>query len=101
MEEKLNQLGLTEREAEEFIIYWLPKLESAEYNFIRFQTLDEQNKNMPLYITPKPQILIRVMMEYKNLDKPMQVKEQILPQKQLRNGFTIVEWGGTKIDISK
>lgn len=101
LEEKLNQLGLNERESEEFIIYWLPKLESVKYNFIRFQTLDEQNKNMPLNITPKPQTLIRVMMEYKNLDKPIQVKEQVLPSKPQRNGFTVVEWGGTEISTSR
>lgn len=97
LEEKLEQLGLTEREAEEFIVYWLPKLESAKYNLIRFQTLAEQNKNMPLNIMPAPKTLIRVMMEYKNLDKPIQIKEQILPQKPRRDGFTVVEWGGTEL----
>lgn len=97
LEEKLEQLGLTEREAEEFIVYWLPKLESAKYNFIRFQTLAEQNKYMPLDITPQPKTLIRVMMEYKNLDKPIQIKEQVLSPKTQRDGFTVVEWGGTEI----
>ena len=97
LEEKLYQLGLTELEAEEFIIYWLPKLESVPYNLIRFQTVAEQNKNMPLNVTPVPQTLIRVMMEYKNLDKPIQIKEQILPEKPKRNGFTLVEWGGMEI----
>lgn len=99
LEEKLDQLGLTEREAEEFIVYWLPKLESERYNFIRFQTLAEQDKNMPLIVTPTPQTMIRVMMEYDSLDKPVQIKEQILPPKPQRNGFTAVEWGGTKIKI--
>ena len=97
LEEKLDQLGLTEREAEEFIVYWLPKLESAKYNLIRFQTLAEQNKNMPLNITPAPKTLIRVMMEYKNLDKPIQIREQVLPSKPQRDGFTVIEWGGTEI----
>lgn len=101
LEEKLDQLGLTEREAEEFIVYWLPKLESSSYNFIRFQTLDEQNKNMPLTITPAPKTLIRVMMEYDNLDNPIQIKEQTLPPKPERNGFTVVEWGGTKLNIKE
>ena len=97
LEEKLDRLGLNEREAAEFIIYWLPKLENAEYNLIRFQTLSEQNKNMPLNIMPKPETLIRVMMEYKNLEQSVQIKEQSLPEKPERNGFTVVEWGGTEI----
>jgi len=101
LEEKLDQLGLTEREAEEFIVYWLPKLENAPYNFIRFQSLEEQNKNMPLIITPNPTTLIRVMMEYSNLNKPIEIKEQVLPPKPERIGFTVVEWGGTEIHIGK
>ena len=99
LEEKLNQLGLSEREAQEFIVYWLPKLESAPYNFIRFQTIDEQNTNMPLIVEPAPQTVIRVMMEYSNLDAPIDVPEQSLPSKPEHNGFTVVEWGGTKIDL--
>lgn len=99
LEEKLELLGLNEREAEEFIIYWLPKLEDAPYNFIRFQSIEEQNKNMPLIISPYPKTVIRVMMEYSNLEKPVKVKEQVLPQKPSRDGFTVVEWGGTRIDL--
>ncbi len=97
LEEKLEQLGLNNREAEEFIIYWLPKLEDSPYNFIRFQTIEEQNKNMPLIIKPEPQTVIRVMIEYRNLDERIKVKEQVLPQKPQRDGFTVVEWGGTEI----
>ena len=33
LEEKLKQLGLTDKEADEFIIYWLPKLENNKYNY--------------------------------------------------------------------
>ncbi len=100
LEEKLSQLGLNEREANEFIIYWLPKLESNPYNFIRFQTIEEQNQNMPLDITPKPDTLIRVMMEFKNLVTPIVVKEQILPPTPVRTGFVAVEWGGTDVTNS-
>ncbi|MBQ8251097.1 MAG: hypothetical protein IJY92_04205 [Alphaproteobacteria bacterium] len=97
LEEKLAQLGLNEREANEFIIYWLPKLESSPYNFIRFQTLEEQNQNMPLEVTPQPDTLIRVMMEFKNLVTPIIVTEQVLPPTPKRTGFTLVEWGGTDV----
>ncbi len=99
LEEKLALLGLSEREANEMIIYWLPQLENNAYNFIRFQSLEEQNARMPLIITPKPDTLIRIMMEFDDLDKPIKVKEQILPPTPKRTGFTIVEWGGREIDI--
>lgn len=99
LEEKLAILGLSEREANEMIIYWLPQLENNAYNFIRFQSLEEQNARMPLIIEPKPDTLIRVMMEFDDLDKPIEVTEQILPPTPTRNGFTVVEWGGREVDI--
>ena len=96
LEEKLKILGLTDREAEEFIIYWLPKLEANKYNYIRFATREEIDTNMPLTITPEPDTTIRVLMEYKGLENPIEVEEQNL-EKTERKGFVAVEWGGTEI----
>lgn len=96
LEEKLAILGLTERESEEFIIYWLPKLEANKYNYIRFATLDEINENMPLEINPNPDTIIRVLMTFKGLDNPIKVQEQQLTTPE-RSGFVAVEWGGTEI----
>ena len=96
LEEKLEVLGLNEREAEEFIIYWLPKLESNKYNYIRFATEEEINQNMPLEINPSPDTIIRVLMTFKGLKEPIEVEEQKLVTPE-RKGFTVVEWGGTEI----
>ena len=96
LEEKLSILGLNSKESEEFIIYWLPILERNNYNYIRFATQEEIEKNSPLEITPKPTTEIRVLMTYKGLDKPISVKEQELKQVK-RKGYTMVEWGGSEI----
>ena len=96
LEEKLSILGLTEREAEEFIVYWLPKLEANKYNYIRFATQEEINKNMPLEINPSPDNTIRILMTFKGLDEPIKVTEQKLTTPN-RTGFVAVEWGGTEI----
>lgn len=96
LEEKLAVLGLSEREANEFIIYWLPRLEANEYNYIRFATMEEINSNMSLNITPSPDSIIRVVMLFKGLDEPIDVKEQVLETPE-RKGFTVVEWGGTEL----
>lgn len=96
LEEKLEYLGLNEREIEEFIIYWLPKMENSKYNYIRFRTTDEINKYMPLYVSEKPDTLIRIIMDFKPLNKKIKVKKQKL-NKQERNGFTIVEWGAREL----
>jgi len=94
LEEKLELLGLNEREAEEFIIYWLPKLQENKYNFINFVSLEDINNNMPLEVSPKPDTMIRIMMQFKGLDKKIKVNEQRLVTPE-REGFTLVEWGGT------
>lgn len=97
LEEKLSILGLNARESQEFIIYWLPKMQDFEYSFIRFQPTEEIDENMPLYFSENPDTLIRVFMEWKGLDKPFETNGQILEPVN-RNGFTIVEWGGTVLD---
>ena len=96
LEEKLQLLGLNDREAEEFIIYWLPILESNKYNLIRFETEEEINSNMPLDITPKPDSIIRVMMEFKGVNHYKELPPQQITT-PIRNGFVAVEWGGTQL----
>lgn len=96
LEEKLEILGLTDRESEEFIIYWLPQMENNKYNYIRFCTMDEINENMPLEISEKPDSLIRVLMIFEPLDEYKEVPEQKLTT-QKREGFVAVEWGGSKL----
>lgn len=96
LEEKLKALGLNERESEEFIIYWLPRMEHNKYNYIRFASIDEINSIMPLYVDPNPDTIIRVLMVFKPLNQKINVKEQKFTTPE-RKGFTLVEWGGTEI----
>jgi hypothetical protein len=95
LEEKLAILGLNEREANEFIIYWLPKLEANKYNLIRFETMEEIEAYMPLNIEPKPDTLIRLVMDFKGLNRPIEIEEQKL-ETPIREGYTVVEWGGSE-----
>ncbi len=97
LEEKLAQLGLTEREANEMIIYWLPQLEKSAYNYIRFDLNDVMNAYMPLHVLPQPDTMIRVSMVFKGLTEPIAVREQKLPAASERSGFVLVEWGGCEI----
>ena len=94
LEEKLAILWLNEREAEEFIVYWLPQMENNKYNLIRFETKQEQDENMPLNITPEPDTVIRVMMDWKVIDEPVNIPEQELFTPE-RKWFTVVEWWGS------
>lgn len=96
LEEKLAILGLSEKEAEEFIIYWLPKMENSKYVFVNFRTTEEINEYMELNISKTPDTLIRVYMDFKTLESHIDIPEQqLIPV--TRTGFTVVEWGGCQI----
>ena len=95
LEEALAQLGLTEKEANEFIIYWLPRMEHNPYNLISFQT-EAYTDSVELTIDPAPDTLIRVFMAWQGLDQPVEVETQNLTDPE-RIGFTAVEWGGTEV----
>lgn len=98
LEEKLAILGLTEREANEFIVYWLPKMEHNNYNYIYFATNKEIEEYMPLSIEPAPTTTIRVMMEFKALERPVNMTEQqLIATERANSGFVVVEWGGSEI----
>lgn len=92
LEYALAKLGLNRREANEFIVYWLPLMEDNAYNLICFQ-FDTYTSAAELAITPAPDTLIRVFMATKALDGPVEIEPQSLTAPQ-RSGFTVVEWGG-------
>lgn len=95
LETSLDQLGLNYKEANEFIVFWLPILEQNEYNLLYFAGGD-YTSHAELSISPKPDNVIRVMMGYVPLEAPINILPQVLPEKPSRDGFTVVEWGGTR-----
>ena len=95
LEQALSQLGLTRREANEFIVYWLPLMEQNPYNVISFQQ-QQYTQAAKLDISPEPDTLIRVFMAWKPSETPVEMKPQTLEALE-RRGFTVVEWGGTKV----
>ena len=95
LEDALARLGLTRREANEFIVYWLPRMEANPYNLIAFQAEDYTN-HARLTVTPEPDSLLRVFMAWKPLEAPAALPAQELPAFK-RTGFTVVEWGGAEL----
>ncbi len=95
LKEKLEFLGLTAREYNEFLVYWLPRMVENEYNLISFQG-ELYTDNAKLTITPEPDSVQRVFMAYKALEEEIEVTPQELQPFQ-RSGFTVIEWGGAEI----
>lgn len=102
LEDSLKQLGLTDKEADDFITYWLPMMQGNEYNVISFQT-KAYEEVAALHVSPRPDTVIRVNM----LWYPSKVKVNIRPQElgsmnpPERKGFTVVEWGGEEYKKGK
>ena len=95
LEDALARLGLTRREANEFIVYWLPQMEGNAYNLIAFQS-GAYTDHARLTVAPAPDAMLRVFMAWRPLDAPVEIEAQELPG-FVRHGFTVVEWGGARV----
>ncbi len=92
---QLAKMGLTPKEYNEMIVYWLPKMQHNRYNLIHFAGTDYTNL-ANLTITPKPDSLLRIFMVWKPLQETESIQPQTFPIFE-RKGFTAVEWGGTEL----
>ena len=95
LEDALDRLGLTRREANEFLVYWLPRMQDNSYNLIAFQQ-EAYTQSAKLTVSPRPDSVLRVFMAWKPLARPVDVPAQTLPGFE-RRGFTLVEWGGAEV----
>ncbi|MEF9983640.1 MAG: hypothetical protein RR806_06525 [Oscillospiraceae bacterium] len=94
LKEKLELLGLTPREYNDFITYWAPEMVQNEANLVTF-AYEQYEELAPLKISPIPDTILRVHMVYKKYNgeaKPQPQELKLTPRK----GFTVVEWGGTR-----
>lgn len=86
-------LGLNEKEKNQFKEYWLNELPKSNYYEIKLLDENFLKENMNLIITPKPDTLIRVIFFFKPLDDYISISKPKISA-PVRNGFTVVEWGG-------
>ena len=95
LRETLAEIGLTPREYNEFIVYWMPKMQDNPYNLISFQS-ERYTDTAKLNIDPTPDSLLRVFMAWKPLSKAQSIEPQTFAP-FTRDGFTVVEWGGCEV----
>jgi hypothetical protein len=88
--------GLNQKEATDFLEFWRGNLPKNNFVKLAWLTTEEMNTLAPLYISQKPDTLIRVFLDARGYDVyPSSLK--LTPQvfnAPLRQGFVAVEWGG-------
>lgn len=97
LEKELKALGLNRKEMNEFIIYWLPRMEKNNYNVISFQT-KAYTEAAKLDVVPKPDKTFRVFMAWYPSAEFVEIKEQEFTVPSRGPGKILVEWGGAEVD---
>lgn len=89
----LPKLGLNEKESADFIEYWMSQLSESAYYEIRLLDDEFLKNNMRLIIDPQPATMIRRNFYFRPLNSAIEIEEPVI-ETPVRNGFTVVEWGG-------
>ena len=90
----LPALGLIKKEIVDFKNVWMPRFNNSQYYFITFIDQAEIDHFAPIEVKPKPDTVIRILMDYRPLNKFKKVTAPKPMSPPERNGFTVVEWGG-------
>ncbi|MBP3206458.1 MAG: hypothetical protein J6M66_13670 [Lachnospiraceae bacterium] len=91
--EILSQYGLNETETDDFVEYWSDRLEEG-VDYIMYPQLNETvDAVMPMEITPAPDSVLRLWFVFDE-DTSREITAPTVDA-FARNGFSVVEWGGT------
>ena len=101
LEEKLALLGLTDKEAADFITFWAPQIRANEYTFVSFDASSFASQATYSFTDEagapvEPDTFIRVFMTIRAADANEVATPQVFGPTPTRSGFTVVEWGGTE-----
>lgn len=99
LDSTLTVLGFNSQEKTDFITYWGPRMQNANYYLIQFLQNNECEQIASYQITPKPDHLNRfymLFMENETNEFPFEVLPQN-PKPLERNGFYMVDWGGIQL----
>ncbi len=94
LESSAKQLGFNERESNDFVSFWGPRISELAFAQIYFKIDDTYDEVMPINVTPQPDASRRVFMLVKPLEAPKHLEAQTLTSIN-RDGFVLIEWGGS------
>lgn len=96
LQNTLTQIGLNDKEQNDFIVFWLPELQKHPYTFVHFRLNEECEYISSNLVIPAPVSQLRLIMEFKPVSKNIYIRPQVIPSFK-REGFVLVEWGGAEI----
>jgi hypothetical protein len=99
LDSTLTVLGFNSQEKTDFITYWGPRMQNANYYLIQFLQNNECEQIASYEINPKPDHLNRFYMLFME-NETNEFPYFTLPQKLKpleRNGFYMVDWGGIQL----
>jgi len=104
LENQLEKVGLNNKEATDFITFWGPILQKNEYALVQFLIDEEYNDKVgAIKVSPEMQTVRRVYIlctEITSMEEaPIVIPQNFVPFQRL--GSTLIEWGGSEIDISR
>ncbi len=86
----LLDMGFAGREIDDFVDYWLPRLEGWPWYAVYPQDADAL---VTLTITPAPDNLLRASLLFRGLMDPIDLEQPPDPAPFAREGFAATEWG--------
>ena len=102
LENVLTTMNLNNREKTDFITFWGPKISQKEYAILQFLNDDEYDEMIAeISVNPKPQNMLRFYLLFTPLDYPIPNYSTKSPEFEpiSREGFTLIEWGGSEIPL--
>jgi len=100
LEKQLAAIGLNAKEQTDFITYWGPRLAAHDKCLLTFVINEACDQFATLNITPKPDRINRVYIVWAAIGdaEATGFTEQLVPVLD-RNGFDVLEWGGSEITL--
>jgi hypothetical protein len=102
LEGALTKFGFTSKERADFITYWVPNMKDVTNLYIYFLFNEACDEFATLDISPEPSQTARFYMLWEDAGNDYN-EIGLLPQEIPtfnRDGFTVLEWGGAKIETN-
>ncbi len=91
--DNMKATGFNEKEINDFIEYWVPRLNKYNYYALYPQYKNDIDKLVKLEISEKPDNILRLFYVIDGIDEKIDLTEPNIPEFD-RSGFVVTEWGG-------